>query len=581
MYTAAVTILYPELQDSRMLLHLQKFLSGLQVMSVHIQAYSQEEKEFRCHNGTPPLCVLLASNPTTKHELTRLSQSRNMSRLSWLLFLDDTTSLEHFFYGINIPFDCNFLVAQPRENRIHLTEVYRVAEGMSLLKYSYAVWNPDRGARRTTTKLYERRNNLHGVHMKGAAIEDPPITILKETDEIVTVDGFFGQVWALLERRLNFTTSFKRAAAYGKLVNGSWNGLVKMLRTHEVDVGLSEFTMTQERLGAVDFTFPLIITRYNVLIQQLLHEVLSWDDFLKPFSTGLWLMVGISVLVLSFMLSAFHNLGRHYGNAEADDPSRYGLYDSLCCVFSIFCQQGQDFTPKSISCRLVFLTAYLTAVILLSAYSAALISFLTKQSVVMPFRDLQGLLKDGTYRLGIMPDSAEYEMFENSASGYMHELFTKLIQHESSLLNTAEEGIKQVCLDKYAFVTTLHLITWHPVPCDVMALPDESFPVSMAIALSKNNPYKRIIDYNLHNLRDNGILKRLRLQWWKPQLPQLKSPWFTVDFYSVTPILVLMAAGVIIAGIFLVLERKWHQCQHKEPCEILHCNASSKINFSE
>jgi hypothetical protein len=78
----------------------------------------------------------------------------------------------------------------------------------------------------------------------------------------------------------------------------------------------------------------------------------------------------------------------------------------------VFCFTGQDFTPKSISCRLVFLTAYLTAVILLSAYSAALISFLTKKSVVMPFRDLQGLLKDGTYRLGIMPDSAEYEMFE-------------------------------------------------------------------------------------------------------------------------------------------------------------------------
>jgi hypothetical protein len=51
-------------------------------------------------------------------------------------------------------------------------------------------------------------------------------------------------------------------------------------------------------------------------------------------------------------------------------------------------------------------------VILLAAYSAALISFLTKQSVVMPFRDLHGLLKDGTYKLGIMPDSAEYEMFE-------------------------------------------------------------------------------------------------------------------------------------------------------------------------
>jgi hypothetical protein len=38
--------------------------------------------------------------------------------------------------------------------------------------------------------------------------------------------------------------------------------MIKMLRTKEVDVALSEFTMTHERLGAVDFTFPLIFTRW-------------------------------------------------------------------------------------------------------------------------------------------------------------------------------------------------------------------------------------------------------------------------------------------------------------------------------
>jgi hypothetical protein len=77
----------------------------------------------------------------------------------------------------------------------------------------------------------------------------------------------------------------------------------------------------------------------------------------------------------------------------------------------------------------------------------------------------------------------------------MQEVFRKVIQQESSLPNTAEEGIKQVCLGKYAFVTVLHLITWQPVTCGVVALPDESFPVSMTITLSKNNPYKGIIDY--------------------------------------------------------------------------------------
>jgi hypothetical protein len=94
-----------------------------------------------------------------------------MSQPAWLLFLNGNTSLEDFFYGVNIPFDCKFLVAQSRGNRIHLTEVYRVADGMPLQTYPYGAWDPNNGSRLTTTKLYERRNNLHGVNMKGVTVQ--------------------------------------------------------------------------------------------------------------------------------------------------------------------------------------------------------------------------------------------------------------------------------------------------------------------------------------------------------------------------------------------------------------------------
>jgi hypothetical protein len=77
----------------------------------------------------------------------------------------------------------------------------------------------------------------------------------------------------------------------------------------------------------------------------------------------------------------------------------------------------------------------------------------------------------------------------------MQELFRKLIQPESSLPNNGEEGIRKVCLGKYAFVTAYHLVTSQHVTCGIMALPDESFPATMTIALSKNNPYKGIINY--------------------------------------------------------------------------------------
>lgn len=89
-----------------------------------------------------------------------------------------------------------------------------------------------------------------------------------------------------------------------------------------------------------------LTSRYYVFIRKLSHDDFTWDDFLQPFSTGLWLTVCISVLVLSFLLSALHNLGRRYGNAEADGPSRFSLYDSLHCVFGIFCQQGKRVAPN-------------------------------------------------------------------------------------------------------------------------------------------------------------------------------------------------------------------------------------------
>jgi hypothetical protein len=38
--------------------------------------------------------------------------------------------------------------------------------------------------------------------------------------------------------------------------------MIGVLRSREADVALSELIMTRERLEAIDFTFPLIFTRW-------------------------------------------------------------------------------------------------------------------------------------------------------------------------------------------------------------------------------------------------------------------------------------------------------------------------------
>jgi hypothetical protein len=73
---------------------------------------------------------------------------------------------------------------------------------------------------------------------------------------------------------------------------------------------------------------------------------------------------------------------------------------------------GQPEEVKSTAGRIVTLTSYMTSLVLFAAYSAFLISSLAVQHRHLPFRDLQGLLHDGSYKLGVKRDTAEFNMFD-------------------------------------------------------------------------------------------------------------------------------------------------------------------------
>jgi hypothetical protein len=68
-------------------------------------------------------------------------------------------------------------------------------------------------------------------------------------------------------------------------------------------------------------------------------------------------------------------------------------------------------TPKQTSRRVVVLAVQLTALVLMAAYSATLVSFLAVSRTSPPFRTLRELLEDGSYQLGLIAKSAEYDYF--------------------------------------------------------------------------------------------------------------------------------------------------------------------------
>jgi hypothetical protein len=76
------------------------------------------------------------------------------------------------------------------------------------------------------------------------------------------------------------------------------------------------------------------------------------------------------------------------------------------------CIAGQKDEVNSTSGRIVNLTAYMTSLVLMAAYSAFLISSLAVQPRDLPFRDLQGLVHDGSYKLGVVDKTSTINILD-------------------------------------------------------------------------------------------------------------------------------------------------------------------------
>ena len=76
------------------------------------------------------------------------------------------------------------------------------------------------------------------------------------------------------------------------------------------------------------------------------------------------------------------------------------------------CIAGQRDEVNNTSGRIVVFTAYMTSLVLLAAYSAFLISSLAVQPRDLPFRDLQGLVYDGSYKLGVVDNTSTINIFD-------------------------------------------------------------------------------------------------------------------------------------------------------------------------
>ncbi|PNF32646.1 hypothetical protein B7P43_G15054 [Cryptotermes secundus] len=439
------------------------------------------------------------------------------SRAVWLLFLDTNAYLEEFFTDINIPFDCEFLVAQSQNGDvIALTEVYRVSPTLPLQTYRFGNWSPGGGLTWPSQGFYQRRNNLQG-HVIRATYKSEPITVnvVKEANGSYKTEGYFGQIWGIMADLVNATPVYQAATSYGsKSGNGSWSGMVALVSSGEADIGIGDFTATAERshvvefIDTVEFSRQVIWIYIKVFIKIPNSSDMVWNSYVAPFSYGLWLAVAISGCALCVCLTITNF--SHDGQKEKQSLM---VSETVFYIFGCLCQQGQREAVNRTAGRIVTLTAYVMSLVIFVGYSASLISSLAVQPRNLPFRDLQGLLYDGSYSLGVLQNSSFLNIFDGAVGGLESEVYKKLIgPFKSDLPSTNDEAFERVCTrNRYA--------------------------------------------YMLAQVRESGLQERIRQRYITLKKPDADRSTTTVGLLAIAPILVVFAAGNIMSAFVLMIER--------------------------
>ncbi|XP_035732953.1 uncharacterized protein LOC118446415 isoform X4 [Vespa mandarinia] len=447
-----------------------------------------------------PHYIAVISNYNAINEFSLATSTFDMSFAAWLVLFIYKGHGSNYCYSppsniFHLKFNSKMLVRCGMEN--NLREWYSIDTNRTEI-VDLVTWSLEKGITKIASDslLHERRYNLEGLIMRAVIIKDSSFLIVNEDGEL---DGIFGKILRELSMTLNFSFNIvSEVEEYGSwnLKEKTWSGAVGELYAGRADISISDFSITSARLNAVDFTLPLLLSKKCLYIREPEIFAIKWSSFFLTFSYSIWIAILVILIVGSILLIFLkiqNGTDRNVGHL---------LSDNFLEIWGIFCQQGlADFSDKS-SLRIAYFSILLSAVVLSAAYSAALISFLTSTVHILPFRSLESFVEDGTYQLSVFRGTSDYDMFVNSKNPLEKKLM-KLMIEEEKLTTNVEEGFKRICKNrKLAMYSSeeVQKIVNLKIPCNLASI-ETGRVDSLAMILSKNNPFTDII--NFQNGNDN------------------------------------------------------------------------------
>ncbi|KYN40323.1 putative glutamate receptor [Trachymyrmex septentrionalis] len=461
---------------------------------------------------------------------------------------------------------------------LQLTSVYRPSPQRTVIWENRGNWTIKNGLQMSTFDVASaRRRNLQQSRLKSCLVMTNPDTINHLTDfkyNMIDPITKLNYIWILhLVNRMNATISFDISNNWGRINNGSWDGMVGMLQRHEIDIGGTSLYMLTNRIHILEYIHLYTRSGLCFVFRRPLLSTIK-NIFTLPFQRNVWIATGI-FLVLVFCLLYMSMKWEHYRNTSKKSAAYWNqlniskptIIDNFLVILGAFAQQGYSYEPYRIPSRIITLMLLLTSLSLYAAYTANIVALL--QTTTDSIKTLSDLLHS-PLNLGVQDVVFNRLYFKASQDPIRKAIVEQKIEpkgHKSNWMSL-EEGVRRVKNEPFAFHgirSPMYQIIQHTYreeeKCGLTEIDylNEIYPV---IAIAKRSPYLEIIKNGALKLREYGLMYRdeYRIYIKKPTCSS-QTGFITIGFTECYFAIITMGYGALFSVIIFALELLWHKRQ--------------------
>nr|CAD7439074.1 unnamed protein product [Timema bartmani] len=512
-----------------------------------------------------PLNIIeLKEETDTINILKQVSKTKRFCSPVWLLILRKRLDLS-YLSDINIPVNCLVLISTVMPKGMELSEVYRLSEEHNFKVNRVFSWSPPNWVHdlhQPLGRTLESRRDLESLRLRGVSIHNPPSVTLDWFNGNVSVGGFVGEVWEILEESLKFSTDITIVDGFGFCSsNGTWLGQNGPAQTREADVVLMILKMTTSRMTCVDFTTSWLKVSFKIFIRKPESGAMNWSRIFSPFEPRLWGLILFTVLLTGLtleMLNQWNFLRTHDMREKLTTRLLRCFREILVALAVIICQQANERSSGPVKSRFVFFLSHITGMVVLAAYSAKVVSLITIRLFQMPFTSLQGLYENEDYELGMIGGTDLHRMFYTAEAGLLKSVYDHHMEHDMSKYSkNINDGLEVLCgKENYAFLEATEFILplTQQMNCSIISIPEVFAKNSFGLLFKKNSPYRQFINYKFLLLQEWGLLSRIKMKTLPLTLEIPHEEWSAVGLWEMAPILYFYMFGVLASMTIMGLE---------------------------